>query len=79
MSAVTITLLAFAAEHRTARAARLTCSQACCAANDRYLLPARHSAANPPHAAAVVDQWDRHMLDRFIDPAPRTLRALSII
>jgi len=26
---------------------------------DRYLLPARRSAANPLHAAAAVERWDR--------------------
>jgi len=26
---------------------------------DGYLLPARPTAANPPHAAAAVDRWDR--------------------
>jgi len=25
------------------------------------LLPARHTAANPPHAAAAADSWDRRM------------------
>jgi len=29
------------------------------AAVDRYFLPAGHSAANPPHAAAAVDRRDR--------------------
>jgi len=36
------------------------------------------SAANPPHAAAAVDRWNRETdrrttLDRFIDPAAHTL------
>jgi len=31
----------------------------CRAAVDRYLLPARRSAANPPHAAAAVDRRGR--------------------
>ena len=39
------------------------------AAVDRYLLPARRSAANPPHASAVVDgRTDRRTCERFIDP-----------
>jgi len=29
------------------------------AAIDRYLSPAEPTAANPPHAAAAVDRWDR--------------------
>jgi len=29
------------------------------AAIDRYLLAARPTAANPPHAVAAVDSWDR--------------------
>ena len=29
------------------------------AAVDRHLLPAGHSAANPPAAAHAVDGWDR--------------------
>ena len=33
------------------------------AAVDRYLLPAGRSAANPPHAAAAIDRWDRHTTD----------------
>ena len=44
-SAVDATLLAFAAERRAAPTL---------AAVDRYLLAARRSAANPPHAAAAV-------------------------
>ena len=49
-------LLAFAAERRAAA----TCGGAVAAGRpapatvDRYLLPARRSAANPSHAAAVV-------------------------
>ena len=39
------------------------------------------SAANQPHAAAVVDwrdgQTDRRTLDRYIDPALHTMRAAS--
>ena len=59
-SAVNITLPAFAAERRAAAVAaecwRLLQERR--AAIDRYLLPAGRSAANPPHAAAAVDQWD---------------------
>ena len=37
--------------------------QRCCCrapgAVDQYLLRVRHSAANPPHAAAAFDWWDR--------------------
>jgi len=40
------------------------------------LLPERRSAANPPHAAAAVDRRDRQ-IDRFINPAPHMIRALS--
>jgi len=63
-----MTLSAFAAKRR--------------AAVDRYLLPARRSAANPPHAAAAVDRrgrpTDGRTPDRYIDPAPHTMRAASI-
>ena len=52
---------------------------------DRYLLRLRRSAANPPHTAAAFDWWDRltdgqtdgPTPDRFIDPAPHTMRAVS--
>jgi len=49
---------------------------------DRYLLPAGHSAANPPHAAAAaVDRWDRQTdrrtLDRFIESAAYTMHEVS--
>ena len=56
MAAVNATLLAFAAERLRAAVRR------CCLAPvavDRYLLPAGRPAANPPHAAAAVDRWDR--------------------
>jgi len=40
---------------------------------DRYLLPAGPTAANPPHAGAAVDKWDRQTDGRtryrYIDPA----------
>jgi len=45
-AAVNVTLLASAAERRGRPAA---------AAVNRYLTPARRSAANPPHAAAAVE------------------------
>ena len=32
-----------------------------CAAIDQYLLPAGCTTANPPHAAAAVNRWDRWM------------------
>jgi len=44
--------------------------------------PRGRSATNPPHAAAAVDRWDRRTdgqtLDRFMDPDPHTMRAVSI-
>ena len=50
---------------------------------DRYLLPARRSAANQPHAAAAVDRRDRQTNgrtdwrtpDRYTDPASHSMRA----
>jgi len=63
--------------------ARICCWAPAPAAVNQYLLSTRRSAANPPHAAAAVDRWDRQTdrrtLDRFTDPAPRTTRALLII
>jgi len=48
----------------------------------RYLPPTWHSAKNPQHTAAVVEwqdrQTDRWTLDHFIDPAPHTMRAVSV-
>jgi len=48
--------------------ARICCQTPCCgavaarrsapSAVDRYLLPARRSAANPPHAEADVERWE---------------------
>jgi len=32
---------------------------------NRYLLPAGPAAANPPHAAAAVDRWDRQTDGHF--------------
>jgi len=48
-SAVIVSLLAFAAERNLLLCAVLRCGASSAAAVDRYLLPARHSAANPPH------------------------------
>jgi len=59
-----VTLLAFA-EDRRATVPLLLGDIAV----DRYFLRAECSAANPPHAATP---------DRYIDPAPRTVRAMSI-
>jgi len=72
-SAVSVTLLAFAAERRAASPLLLDVR--------RCLLPARRSAANPPHSAPAVTRWDRQtdgrMLVRFKDPAPHIMRARS--
>jgi len=48
---------------------------------DRYLLLTECSAAN---RVAAVDQWDRQMEDRqvldcYTDPAPYTMRAVTIM
>jgi len=63
--------------------ARICCWAPCCdtaAAVHRYLLPARRSAANSPHAAAAVewgdrqtDRWTRQTLERFTDTLFRIL------
>ena len=70
-----MTLLAFAADCRAAVDTRR-------AAIDRCRLPAGPTAVNPPHAeTAAQDGADRRTdatPDRFIDPAPHTMRALSI-
>ena len=70
-SAVNVTLPAFAAERRATAPSLL---------GDRYVLPAKHSAANPPHAAAAVERWDRRTDGRPIvtDTAPHTMQAVSI-
>ena len=47
------------------------------AAVDRYLLPARPTAANPPHAAAAGKR-DRQAPCHYIDPAPHTMWAVPI-
>jgi len=51
-------LLAFAAEHRVAApcCSTVAAERPAFATVDRCLLPARRSAANPPHAAAVVER-----------------------
>ena len=56
-AAVDVTLLAVAAGCRAAAAPLLL--SACRAASDRYLMLAGPTAANPPRAAAAVDNWDR--------------------
>ena len=62
-----MTLLAFAAVRRAAAAPLLLVAGR--AAIHRYLLSAGYTAANPPHAAAVVDSWDRQT-DRRTDTVP---------
>ena len=83
-SADNVTLLTFAAQPHAAEAPLLLGVQ-CWAAIDRYLLPARHSAANPPHTTAAVDRWDRQTdretPDRYTEPAgwlPHTMRAVAV-
>jgi len=60
-SAVNAALPAFAA------AAPCCCGAAaargCVGQQSIDLLPAGRSAANPPHAAAAIDRWDRHTTD----------------
>jgi len=50
---------------------------------DRCVQHAGRSAANPPHAAAAVERWVRQTdggtPDRYINPAPLTVRPMSII
>jgi len=80
--AVNLTLSAFTAERRRLLWRRLAVAaqrqRLLHGATDGYLLPTGRSAANMLHAAAAVDQWDRRTLGCFIDPGPRTMRALSI-
>jgi len=57
-SAVNVALPAFAAERRAEAPLLLS------AAIDRYLRHAGRSAANPPHAAAVVDRSSTGQTDR---------------
>jgi len=52
MSSLDPPLSAFAAERRC-------CWAPAPATVDRYLMPVRRSVANPPHAGAAVDRWDR--------------------
>jgi len=56
-SAVNVTLLAFTAERRIAVrcCGAATAGRPAAAVVDRYLLPVRRLAANPPHAAAAVE------------------------
>jgi len=78
--AVNLSLSAFTAERRRLLWRRLAVAaeRQLHGATDGYLLPTGRSAANMLHAAAAVDQRDRRTLDCFIDPGPRTMRALSI-
>jgi len=50
---------------------------------DRYILPARRSAANPPTAVAAVDRQDARKdgrtTKRYMDPAAQTMPAASIM
>ena len=67
-----MTLPAFTAESRRVQHG----ARSAHAAIDRYSLPARRSAANPPAAVAAVDRWDRQICrmygrtsDRYTDTA----------
>jgi len=75
-----VTLLAFAADRRVLLYALLL-RHRCCAAIDRYLLPAEPTAANVPHNAAAVDSWDTQTDGRtscrYIDPAARYASRVS--
>jgi len=53
-----MTLPALTAERRAAASAPAPSAYTRRAAIDRYLLSAERLAANPPHAAAVVDRWN---------------------
>jgi len=75
-SAVNVTLPAFAAARRAAGAVaaeRRRCRSIC---------PGRE-ALRSKTAAAVVRQWDRQTdgqtPDRYIDPAPHTMRVVSVM
>jgi len=78
-SADNVTLLAVAAD-------RLAAGCLAATAVDWYLPPARPTAANPSHAAGVVDKWDRQtyvQTDRQTDrrriitiTLPHTMRAV---
>jgi len=65
--AVNVTLLTFTADRRAAAAPLLL--GAGHATIDRYLLPDGPTAANPPHAAAAADSWDRQT-DKRMDTLP---------
>jgi len=54
-----MTLPAFAAERRAA--APLLLGAWVRTAVGRYIQSAQRSAANPPHAAAAVERWDRQL------------------
>jgi len=49
---------------------------------DRYLLPVGHPAANPMHATATADRWDRQTdkrtPDRYTDHAQNTTQTVPI-
>ena len=66
-SADNAALLAFATAHTVLLHAVLR--RLAAAAIDRYLPPAEPTAANPPHAAAAVNSWDRQT-DRRADARP---------
>jgi len=74
-SALNMKLPAFAAERRRPQHGACSCRSVC-------LLTGR-LATNPPGAVAAVDRWDRQTdgrtPDRHIDPAPHTMRAVSVM
>jgi len=51
-----VMLPAFAAEHQHA-------NSTVPAATDRYLLPTKHSVANPMAVVAAIERWDRRRTD----------------
>ena len=69
-SADKVTLFTFVTERRAAGNVAAT-------AIDQYLLPAGPTSANPPHAAAAVNTWDRQT-DIVLLHRLHTVRALSI-
>jgi len=62
-----MTLPAFAAECRAAALLLLSMGACSCYADERLLLPAGRSAANPPLLLSI-DGTDTRRLDRFADP-----------
>ena len=60
---------------------RRCCRTPAAAAVDRYVLPVGRSAANPPHAAAAVEQTDGRTdvrtPDRYVDPAAHTVGSVN--